>query len=151
MTAENGAEAGASRTSSVAADAAAAARPLVDATQSAYAKLAVQVEKYFENWADLMEEIKIEQQLDEPAGLSVADILVTLPEANVTSESPGRARLYLPALKGHAALAEQCAAALGSLPGVDRIQISALTGSVLLFFDTDEYPSLQDLFDIVSS
>lgn len=152
MTAENGAaEASGSRTSSAATDAAAAAKPLVDATHKAYTRLAVHVEKYFENWVDLVEEVKIEQQHDEPADLTIADILVALPEAEVTSEIPGRARLYLPALKGQSVLAEQCAAALGNLPGVDRIQVSSLTGSILVLFDTDEYPSLQDLLSAVGS
>lgn len=152
MTVENGApEKGSSRASVGAANASAAAKPLIDATQSAYAKFAVHAETYFEHWSDLVEEVKIEQHIGEPTDLSVADILASLPEAEVASESTGRARLRLPALRGQPALAEQCAAALGSLPGITRVQVSSLAGSILIFFDTREYPSLQDLLNVFSS
>ena len=152
MTAENGtASAAGSSTPFNAADAAAAAKPFIDATQTAYAKFAVHVERYFEHWVDLVEEIKVEQHVDEQAAPGVADVIASLPEAEVASEIPGRARLRLPALKGRTALVEQCAATLGILPGVTRVQISSLTGSILIFFDTDEYSSLQDLLNVVGS
>ena len=134
-----------------AADAAAAAKPLLNATHSVYEKFAGRVESYLEHWTDLVEEIKIEQNVDAEPAPGVADIIASLPEAEVASAIPGRARLRLAALRKQPALVEQCAAALGSLPGVTRVQVSSLTGSILIFFDTSEYPALEDLLHVLGS
>jgi hypothetical protein len=119
-------------------------KPFVDATQSAYERVAGGVEWYFEHWVDLVEEIRAEQAAGQPK-LSVADIMAALPEAKVASDIPGRVRLRLPELKGQKALAAQCTEALANLQGVNEVHVSPVTGSILALYDTGQHGSLQEL------
>ena len=116
---------------------AAVVKPLVDGTHAAYEKVAGGVEWYFEHWVDLVEEIRAEQAVKQPR-LSMDDIMAALPEAKVVSDIPGRVRLRLPELKGQKPLVEQCAEALGGIPGITDAQVSSVTGSILAFYDTDQ-------------
>ena len=129
---------------------AAVVKPLVDATHIAYEKVAGGVEWYFEHWVDLVEEIRAEQAVGH-VSLSVADIMAALPEAKVVSDIPGRVRLRLPELKGQKPLVEQCAEALGGIPGITDAQVSSVTGSILALYDTDQIPSLDALLKAVGA
>lgn len=120
------------------------------ATRKVHGKLLGSVEWYFEHWVDLFEEVKAEKQ-SVLASFSLDDIMAALSDAKVASDIPGRARLRLPLLKGQPALCEQCAAALNSIPGVDEVHVSSLTGSVLALYDADEIPSLQALLDALGA
>lgn len=131
------------------ADTAAAAKPIIDAGHSVYHKAAVHAERYFEHWVDLVEEIKAEQEVPDQPVLSLDDILTSLATAGVASESTGRVRLRLPALHGQRELAEQVADVLVNVPGVLRVQVSPITGSVLIFFNARVYPSSSDLLDAI--
>ena len=129
---------------------AAVVKPLVDGTHAAYEKVAGGVEWYFEHWVDLVEEIRAEQAVKQPR-LSMDDIMAALPEAKVVSDIPGRVRLRLPELKGQKPLVEQCAEALGGIPGITDAQVSSVTGSILAFYDTDQLPSLDALLKAVEA
>ncbi|NWG87060.1 MAG: hypothetical protein HXY26_06035 [Hydrogenophilaceae bacterium] len=48
---------------------------------------------------------------------------------------PGRVRLKVPALRGRAAEAEVLGSAFRSIPGVKSLEISTVTGSVLIIYD----------------
>ncbi len=131
------------------ADAAAAAKPIIDAGHTVYQEVTVRAERYFEHWVDLVEEIKAEQEPPDQPVLRLDDVLASLAAAEVASESTGRVRLRAPELQGQRELAEQVADALVNVLGVKRVQVSAITGSVLIFFNAREYPSVQDLLDAV--
>lgn len=133
-------------TSGTSIDPAAITKPLVDATQTVYERVAGGVEWYFEHWVDLVEEIRAEQTAGQPK-LGVADIMAALPEAKVASSIPGRVRLRLPELKARKPLVEQCTGALRAVPGISDVQVSSITGSILAFYDTEQYPTLQDLLE----
>lgn len=123
-------------------------RPLVDATHNAYEKIAGSVEWYFEHWVDIVEEIRAEQAARLP-NLALADILGALDPARAVSDIPGRVRLRLPELKKQKALAAQCAETLQGIPGINEVQVSSITGSILAFYDTDTLPSLSALLAAV--
>lgn len=125
-------------------------KPLVDATHTAYEKIAGGFEWYFEHWVDLFEEIKAEQAARLPS-LDLAGVMAALPEAKIASDIPGRARLRLPVLKKHSDLCAQVAEAVKAVPGVDAVHVSAITGSILAFYDAGEYPSLDDLLRAVGA
>ncbi len=129
------------------ADAAAVAKPIIDAGHSVYREVAVRAERYFEHWVDLVEEIKAEQEVPDQPVLRLDDVLTSLAAAEVVSESTGRVRLRAPELQGQRELAEQVADALVNVAGVKRVQVSAITGSVLIFFNARVYPSADDLLD----
>ena len=129
------------------ADAAAAAKPVIDAGHAVFEEVAVRAERYFEHWVDLVEEIKAEQEVPDQEDLDLADIIANLADAEVASESTGRVRLRLHELQGQPLLAEQLADALVAVPGIKRVQVSAITGSVLIFFNARDYPSVDDLLD----
>lgn len=126
------------------------AKPLVDATHTAYEKVAGGVEWYFEHWVDLVEEIKAEKAAHLES-LNVPDIMAALPEAKVASDIPGRVRLRLPLLKGQKPLSEQCAEILRGVPGIIEVQVSPVTGSVLAFYDKQTLPNLEALLEAVAS
>ncbi len=48
---------------------------------------------------------------------------------------PGRVRLKVPALRGRPQAAETLAAAFRAVPGVKRLDVNTLTGSVLITYD----------------
>lgn len=129
-------------------DATAVTRPLVDATHTAYEKIAGGMEWYFEHWIDIVEEIHAEQAARLPK-MALDDILGTLDHAHVASDIPGRVRLRLPELKKQKILAAQCAQTLQGIPGITEAHVSPVTGSILAFYDTDILPSLTELLAAV--
>lgn len=123
-------------------------KPLVDATHTAYEKIAGGVEWYFEHWVDLFEEIKAEQAARLPS-LEIAGVMAALGEAKIASDIPGRVRLRLPELKKRSGLCAQVAEAIKAVPGLDHVHVSAITGSILAFYDAGQYPSLDDLLQAI--
>lgn len=124
------------------------ASSLADSTKKVHGKLMGNVEWYFEHWVDIFEEVKAEKQ-DKLGSFSLADVMGALPGAKVASDTAGRVRLRVPLLKGQNELSAQCAEALGAMPGIDQVHVSPITGSVLAFYDTDEFPSLHELLDAI--
>ncbi|HNS03935.1 MAG TPA: hypothetical protein PKM78_16325 [Anaerolineae bacterium] len=127
-----------------------ATKPLVDATHTVYEKVAGSVEWYFEHWVDLFEEIKAEQAVRLP-GLDLANVMVALGDAAVASDIPGRARLRLPVLRKRSDLCAQVAEAVKATPGVDAVHVSAITGSILVFYDGEEHRSLDALLHAIGA
>ncbi len=124
------------------------AKPLVDATQTVYEKIAGGFEWYFEHWVDLFEEIKAEQAVGLP-NLEVAAVMAALSDAKVASSIPGRVRLRLPELKKQADLCAQLAEAIEGVSGIDAVHVSPITGSILALYDADEYRSLDELLQAI--
>ena len=57
------------------------------------------------------------------------------------SDLPGRLRIRLKELRWQDQLAAQCTQALGSLPGINQVEVSTVTGSILVHYDTACYAS----------
>ena len=115
-------------------------QPVTRTSLQVYETLVGSVQWYVEQWEDLVVEAKASLASNAPSP-TVAEVLAGLAEATVASAIPGRVRWRLKQLKGHDRLAEQGAQALGRLPGIRQVEVSALTGSVLIFYDTAKYAS----------
>ena len=76
-----------------------------------------------------------------PADPVVGDRADGPPPIAVRSSLPGRIRLDVPAVQSRARLAAALQDALRNVPGVTRIRVNSLTGSVLAIFDTDKDPA----------
>jgi hypothetical protein len=112
------------------------------AAQKSYDTVVHRVQWYLEQWEDVVEEARAMRAA--AAGLealSHADFLASLPEAKVVSDIPGRLRVRAQQLKGQQRLAEQCTERLAKLEGISEVHVSPLTGSVLTFYDSDQYKS----------
>jgi len=114
--------------------------PAVKTGHAAYGKVASGVQWYVEQWEDLLHEARAERTPSEE-GLTADSLVASLADARVAWDYPGHLRLRPTQLKGHKRLAEQAAEALGSIPGVRQVEISSLTGSVLIAYDTETFPS----------
>ncbi|MGE3542010.1 MAG: HMA2 domain-containing protein [Candidatus Tectimicrobiota bacterium] len=60
---------------------------------------------------------------------------MTTPAIQVSHFVPGRIRLKLPRLKGDTVLAQDVQRLLTALPGIQGVEVSTLTGSVLVLYD----------------
>ena len=79
--------------------------------------------------------------------LTLAGILASLPKARVVSDIPGRARLRVKYLRGRAVQAQYTADALVTAPGISKVKASSYTGSLLIYYDTRRYKSLDALLE----
>ncbi|MFN8622331.1 MAG: hypothetical protein U0869_16485 [Chloroflexota bacterium] len=128
-----------------AADAASAAVsvPLVDAGRGVAGRVAGTVQRYLEQWEDRIHEVQAERtHRFERQELTVEVILGDLERATVVSDTPGRVRLRVPALRRQHALAAQTTDALSQLEGVRLAEVNPWTGSVLVLYDARRFPSL---------
>ncbi len=105
------------------------------------------VEWYLEQWEDVVHEVRAGLASD---ARNTADILGSLPEARVASSVPGRVRLRVNKLKGQDRLAQQCVQALLATPGISRAEANPLTRSLLVYYDTAHYPSLEALIQAMA-
>ncbi|MCW5881182.1 MAG: hypothetical protein KIS91_09660 [Anaerolineae bacterium] len=119
-------------------------QPAAKTGQAAYGKVASGVQWYIEQWEDLVHEARAERTPSEE-GLTADSLVAGLTDARVAWDIPGHLRLRPTPLKGHSRLAEETAQALGSIPGVQQVDISSLTGSVLIAYDTETFPSREAL------
>ncbi len=125
-------------------------QPVAKTGQQLFGKVIGGVHWYLEQWEDLVMEAK-EMVAPTDEGITAADILARLNEAQVISEIPGRIRWRLKELKGQTHLAEAVASALVSAPGVNQVSVRALTGSILVFYDAESYPSRESLLSAAVS
>jgi hypothetical protein len=133
-------------------DASAVTKPITDAGRQVYDMVAKDVQWYKEKWEDIVHEVKAERtKAYTQEGLGVEDILQSLTEAKVASYIPGRVRLRMKTLKRQDQLTAQLAQALASTPGVNQAVVSQYTGSILMFFDTTQYASLEALLEAMKS
>jgi Heavy metal associated domain 2 len=147
MSVKNANAAQSSSTASVAALPAAIVQPVAETGRRISNHVTGGVQWYLEQWEDLLVEVKAQRA---GAGADVAGIRASLAQARVVSEVPGRVRLRLKELKGRDQLAWQTLEALANVPGIRRAQVSSLTGSVLIFYDTAAYRSLDSLLQAVA-
>ena len=124
-------------------------KPVTDATQMAYDKVVGGVQWYVEQWEDLIEEARELHRVDLEE-IEVSDVLAGLTVAKVASDIPGRLRVRTEMLEKQTQVAQQCAEKLDQLDGIEEIQVSALTGSVLIFYDSQKYESRDALLSAVA-
>jgi len=122
---------------------------VTDAGQKGYDRVVGGVQWYLEKWEDLIEEARASQQI-KLAEVSLEEVFASLPEAPVASDIPGRLRVRTHLLKGQSRLAQQCTTELDGLPGISEVHVSSLTGSVLVFYDTEVYESRGELLQALS-
>ncbi len=120
------------------------AKPLAEPSRNAYGRFQEGVQRYVEKWEDLVHEAKVESGHDEDS-VTADSVLKGLSDAKVTCDFPGRLRLQPAGLKGHSSLAEPIAQVLGSIPGVKQVDVSSLTGSILMIYDKKKYATGKDL------
>lgn len=118
--------------------------PVAQTGHKLYEKAATGAQWYLEQWEDLFIEAR-HMALGSSAHIIVAAVLADLPSAKVVSDIPGRLRLRLKRLRWQDDLVAQSVAALGSLPGIKQVEASAITGSILIFYDRARYSSCAEL------
>ena len=125
-------------------------QPVAQASRQFYDTITGGVQWYFEQWEDLVVEAKASLSTGAES-IGVSDILAGLAEAKVASDIPGRVRLRLKQLRGHDDVATQSAQALGRMSGITEADVSALTGSILIFYDTAQYESRDALVRAIAA
>lgn len=123
--------------------------PVVKSSKAAYGSFQEKVQWYLEKWEDLVEEAKAERSHHDDSD-SAHNILNSLSDAKVSCDFPGRLRLHPANLKGHGSLVEPIAQVLGSMPGVKQVEVSSLTGSILIVYDKSKYATGKDLLAAVT-
>jgi hypothetical protein len=79
---------------------------------------------------------------DEAGGKTGTPTLLGAPSIiSVTHSLPGRTRFRVPSLVGQRAAASRLVETLGRIEAIDRVEVSAATGSVLFEFDPDRVES----------
>ncbi|MFN8496942.1 MAG: hypothetical protein U0641_03735 [Anaerolineae bacterium] len=130
-------------------------KPLAEPSRTAYGRFQEGMQWYFEHWEDLVHEARAEHAHDEHSdaepAVSADGILKSLSDAKVASDIPGRVRLRVAQLKGQDKLTEPLAETLGSIPGVKQVEISSLTGSILMVYDKKKYPSREALLSAMGA
>lgn len=101
-----------------------------------------------QQWSDLLDEAIPDGAAED---IDPASVLAGASLANVASFAPGRARLRLQQLRGQPSMAEEVAATVAALDGVDQVQAKATTGSVVILFDPDRYPTPESLLHLLNA
>jgi hypothetical protein len=116
--------------------------PFADAGRGVIDRVTGGFQWYLEQWEDRIHEVKAERaHRFERDGVTAETILSGLDEAVVVSDTPGRVRLRVPALRRQDAVAAQTVGILSEMAGVRHVEANPLTASVLVLYDTDRYPS----------
>jgi Heavy metal associated domain 2 len=66
---------------------------------------------------------------------------------NVEHQVPGRIRMKVKAAKGDPELLQQIGDAFSVIPGIDRVTVNPLTGSVVLHYDAEDHSSVTSALD----
>lgn len=91
-------------------------------------------------WSDLLDEAIPDGAA---ADIDPASVLGAASAVNVASFAPGRARLRLQRLRGQPILAAEIAATAAALDGIDQVQAKPSTGSLVVLFEPDVYPTAE--------
>ncbi|MCO5190140.1 MAG: hypothetical protein M9918_18365 [Anaerolineae bacterium] len=118
---------------------------VTDAGRKAYDSVAGGAQWYIEQWEDLIAEAREMRASAELDDIPAEDFLANLIEAKIDSDIPGRLRVRPAQLKGRSELARQCTELLAGVDGISEAHVSALTGSVLLFYDTNHFETSEEL------
>lgn len=114
--------------------------------RDAYDRVVGGVQHQLESWEDRVHEARAERTRSfANESLTVDDVLAGLGQASISSDIPGRLRLRLDMLRRQDELAARTADALSAKPGVTHAEVNPLTGSVLIGYDTERYPSADKL------
>ena len=124
-------------------------QPVAESSRKLYQKITGGAQWYGEQWEDLVVEAK-HKALGAESHLAAADILAGLGAAKIASDLPGRVRVRLKELRWQDHLLGEVSTALGSLPGIQQVDASAVTGSILVHYDKTVYSSLQALMQAVT-
>lgn len=114
--------------------------PVTKHSRAVYDIVVGGVHRYIEGWEDLIAEADAAVHPHD-ASITLDSVLAGLADARVASDIPGRLRLRPKGLKGNNELTGQVARALGSLRGIDQVEVSSRTGSVLIHYDKSEWTS----------
>jgi hypothetical protein len=60
-------------------------------------------------------------------------------DLQIAHQVPGRIRVKIPAAKGNAELLQQISETFGIIPGIEQVSVNAVTGSIVLVYDTDQH------------
>ena len=125
--------------------------PAMASRRALYGRVAGGVLSFGEQWSNLIDEAMNPPVPNEtPATASVAGLLPTVSRAAVVSQAPGRVRLSLRPLLRQPLLAEQFTEALTAIGGIRQVRANPRTGSVLVLYDSDRFPSLDSLLASIS-
>jgi hypothetical protein len=112
-----------------------------------YDWIAPSVGWYIEHLEDLVHEARAARvAAREKDAASLADVVASLPDVQIVSEKPGRARIRVKALRGQDRLADEVKQTLMVMPGVSQVEVNPLTSSVLIQYDAGQHKSLNSLF-----
>jgi hypothetical protein len=64
----------------------------------------------------------------------------------IEHQVPGRVRMKIPAGKGNADLLQQISETFAVIPGIEEVKINPVTGSVVLYYDTDRHDEFHGSF-----
>lgn len=98
---------------------------------------------YAGQWAELAAEARA--SVTPHTELTAAALCADLCHAKVASDLPGRVRLRVAQLRGIRWLAKEVEQQLARQPGIERVSVSAATGSVLIYYCRRRYPSIRAL------
>lgn len=123
--------------------AAVAGPPIKSGSQTVYKGTVGGLLWYGTKWEDLFSEA---QEIRVAGTAQPASNLVrTLAAARAISDLPGRLRLKMKQIQGNQPSAAVLTEALDGLPRIHKIQFSLASGSVLILYDPDYYPSADAL------
>lgn len=107
---------------------------------------------YGERWSGLLGEAHLERNSRRSDSITLAGLLASMADAQVLSDTPGRARLRMAHLKGSEDRSTFIAETVAKMPGVLQVSTNSLTGTVLIHYDTLRFVSLDSLLNwIVAS
>src|ERR1700730_5364777 len=66
-----------------------------------------------------------------------------LPRVYIAHHIPGRLRIRIPTARSNSALLQKLSELAQSVPGVERIECSQLTGSLLIHYSADAYKNFE--------
>jgi hypothetical protein len=64
----------------------------------------------------------------------------------IEHQVPGRVRMKIPAAKGNPELLKQISETFAVIPGIEEVKINPVTGSVVLYYDTDRHDEFHGTF-----
>jgi hypothetical protein len=123
--------------------------PVAQAGRQVYESVLGGVQWYLEHWGDVVGGARAEQSAatESASQADVAGILESLPKAKIISAAPGRVRVRVKQLKANDEVAYQTVETLARLPGIRRIELSQVTGSLLILYNPGKYASPDALLE----
>jgi hypothetical protein len=67
-------------------------------------------------------------------------------DLQIAHQVPGRIRMKIPSAKGNAELLQQISETFGVIPGIEKVTVNPVTGSIVLQYDTDQHDEFHGAF-----